>query len=282
MGFERKNAKNGRLFAKKSEKFFLVVFRSPDGTWERKPLENSVLDMEDEVIPTRASLLSKLRDLDNQAVWQEFCDIYSDLMFKLALKEGLTHAEAEDVVQETIIGMAENMPAYHYQPDKGSFKTWLCRRLRWRCADQLRNRLPTETPSHAQAEDRAASALEGIPAPEPPNDTEAWWEKGWENAVARQAIQHAKRRVAPKKYQIFDLFVFKAWPPAKIARILNINIGQVYLAKFRVASVLKQEVQALARRNAAGGGHPLYDFPNQHFNNNKNSVTICAPCPLPP
>ena len=61
----------------------------------------------DELIPTRWSLVARLKDLGDQQSWREFFDTYSRLIRGVAIKLGLTEAEAEDVLQETIIGACE-------------------------------------------------------------------------------------------------------------------------------------------------------------------------------
>ena len=64
---------------------------------------------EDELIPTRASLLGRLKDWQDQAGWQEFFDTYWKLIYGVAIKSGLTHPEAQDVVQETVMSVCKNM-----------------------------------------------------------------------------------------------------------------------------------------------------------------------------
>src|SRR6185503_18482557 len=54
-------------------------------------------------IPTRYSLLSKLRDWDDQESWKVFFDTYWGMIYSAAIRSGLTDAEAEDVGQETVI-----------------------------------------------------------------------------------------------------------------------------------------------------------------------------------
>jgi RNA polymerase sigma-70 factor (ECF subfamily) len=44
---------------------------------------------------------------------------------------------------------------------------------------------------------------------------------------------------------MFDLYVIKQWPPAKVAQTLGVSIGQVYLAKYRLGALLKKEVRRL-------------------------------------
>ncbi|MBM3833633.1 MAG: sigma-70 family RNA polymerase sigma factor [Verrucomicrobia bacterium] len=63
----------------------------------------------DEFIPTRRSLLSRLKDWDDQESWKEFFNTYWKLIYGVAIKSGLTDAEAPDVVQDAIISIAKKM-----------------------------------------------------------------------------------------------------------------------------------------------------------------------------
>src|SRR5882762_11075450 len=93
-----------------------------------------------ELIPTRATLLERLKDWQDQSSWQEFFDTYWKLIYGVARKAGLTDAEAQDVVQETIFSVARHMPTFKYDPAIGSFKGWLLNMTRWRIIDQFRKR----------------------------------------------------------------------------------------------------------------------------------------------
>jgi hypothetical protein len=94
----------------------------------------------DDWIPTRQSLLSRLRDWDDQASWQDFFDTYWRLIYNVARRSGLTEVESQEVVQETIINVARQMPSFRYNPKKGSFKGWLLHTTQWRVGDQFRRR----------------------------------------------------------------------------------------------------------------------------------------------
>ncbi len=93
--------------------------------------------------PTRASLIGRVKDLGDQSGWQEFFDIYWRLIYATALKAGLNDAEAQDVVQETILTVAKAMPGFDYDPARGSFKGWLRKTTHWRIHDHLRRRALT-------------------------------------------------------------------------------------------------------------------------------------------
>src|SRR5205823_10199283 len=91
-------------------------------------------------LETRPSLLQRLKSGDDPQSWQEFYRIYGGLIRFFAEKAGLTADEAEEVVQETAIGVARRLPNFIYDPKVCRFKTWLLNLVRWRIQDQLRKR----------------------------------------------------------------------------------------------------------------------------------------------
>src|SRR5215470_10577978 len=105
--------------------------------------------VKDDSYPTRPSLLQRLKDPQDNRSWQEFNDIYGRLIFGFSLKAGLTEDEAQEVVQETLIAVARNLPEFRYDPKLCSFKTWLLNLSNWRVQDQLRKRQSPTAPKHS-------------------------------------------------------------------------------------------------------------------------------------
>ena len=203
----------------------------------------------DELIPTRATLIQRLKNWQDQSSWQDFFDTYWKLIYGVAIKGGLTAAEAQDVVQETMISVAKHMPTFKYDPAIGSFKTWLLNMTRWRITDQLRKRgpfiagpfqLPT-TPPPAPVRWTRWSIPRG-------RDLDALWDAEWEKNLLDAAMAKVKRRLDPQKYQIFDLYVNKEWTPEKVAATFGISVDQVYLAKHRTTELIKEEVKKLEQQ----------------------------------
>ena len=104
-----------------------------------------------ELIPTRQSLLSRLKDWNDQESWKVFFDTYWKLIYNAAIKTGLTDSEAQDVVQETVISVLKSMETFDYQAETGSFKRWLLRVTSWRIQDHLRQRDPHMEPLNPQS-----------------------------------------------------------------------------------------------------------------------------------
>ncbi len=164
----------------------------------------------------------------------------------MALKAGLTESEAEEVVQETVVSVAKQMPTFRYD-QAGSFKGWLLQITRRRIADQFRKRPPWEGAPPTEGDDSTRTpTVNRIPAPEP--DLEPVWDEEWKKNLVEAAMQRVKARVTPRQYQIFDLYVVKGWPVGEVKRTLNVNAARVYLAKHRVSRLVREELRRMEKQ----------------------------------
>jgi RNA polymerase sigma-70 factor (ECF subfamily) len=207
---------------------------------------NAVMTMlAEDSIPTRYSLLSRMQDRDDQDSWKDFFDTYWRLIYSFAIQSGLTDAEAQDVVQETVISVAKDIEKFKRDRTLGTFKGWLRNLTRWRIADQLRKRTRS-APAGNNPSDLSASPDE-IAGPVN-TELEAIWEEDWQANLLEAAMERVKPRVKEEHYQIFDLNVVRQWPAGKVAQMLGVNIGRVYLAKHRVMALIKKEIRVLEKQ----------------------------------
>jgi RNA polymerase sigma factor (sigma-70 family) len=201
------------------------------------------------LLATRRSLVDRLADWDDQRRWQQFFDTYWKLIYAAARKAGLTEVESQEVVQETVITVAKNISKLRYDPAIGSFKGWLLNITRWRIADQYRKRIPDEQHQRParKGEDRMTATMDRF-ADDRTQAIDELWEREWKHNLLDAAITRLKKKVDPKQFQIFDCYVHKEWPAQKVAERLRVSVGQVYLARHRVAALLKKEIKALEKK----------------------------------
>ena len=202
---------------------------------------------------TRRSLLSRIKDWQDRDSWQQFYDTYSHLIFRAALASGLSHQEAEEVLQETVLTVAKKMkadgaqkPVFTYDPAKGSFKSWLLHTTRWRIYDQLRKR--GLLVFRARRDTRTATTSTEARIPDPNGEQlDAKWDREWKENLQEAALERVKRSVKAKHYQVFYLYVIKQWPAEKVARLLGLNAGQVFIAKHRIMALMRKEIRRLQK-----------------------------------
>src|SRR5262245_27968530 len=205
----------------------------------------------DEQLPTRASLLNRLKDAGDNASWDEFHRTYRDLIFSVARRAGLNEQEADEVVQDTLISVAKKMPEFTYDPAKDSFKGWLLTVTRWRIKDQIEKRART-----LKQEQTCSSRLDELTTrtatvdrlPDPAgSDLAAAWDQEWEAHLLHLALTRLKRKVHPQHYQIYHLHVILGQSAREVARVLNVSIAQIYLAKHRLSNLVKNELRTLRK-----------------------------------
>ncbi|HEX7861202.1 MAG TPA: sigma-70 family RNA polymerase sigma factor [Verrucomicrobiae bacterium] len=195
-------------------------------------------------LPTRTTLLRRLKQWEDEESWRDFFETYWKLIYGAAVKAGLNDAEAQDVVQDTVITVAKKIEDFKYDPSVDSFKGWLLYLTRKRVALHYRKRErerggPTRPESSAvdfdlaQLPDPALSEFDQI------------WNDEWERNLTDAALARVKPQVNPKQFQIFNFYVLKQWPADQVAKTLGVTTAQIYLAKHRISALVKKELKRL-------------------------------------
>jgi RNA polymerase sigma-70 factor (ECF subfamily) len=209
----------------------------------RKKKDDKIL--QEAYAKTRKSLIARLDNWEDQRSWDEFYQTYWRLIYSVAIKSGLRSDEAFDVVQETILSIAKQSKRKLYDPEQGSFKTWLMNMTRWRINDQFRKRKKDTAMAYGDWEDdRKTAVIERFEDPKG-ELLERLWDVEWKKNLADAALSRVKAQVSPKQYQIFHYYVVKQWEAKRVQQHLGVSMAQVYLAKHRVGAVLKRELARL-------------------------------------
>jgi RNA polymerase sigma factor (sigma-70 family) len=199
----------------------------------------------EDLLATRQSLLNRLKNWQDDTGWRLFFDTYWRLIYGLARKVGLSDSEAQDVVQDTVIAVADQMPHFNYDPAVGSFRGWLMLITRRKVANHLRKKMykrdgitmPREEPLNTDLLDNHP-ALKG-------EHWEEAWNKAWEKQVFDDALEKVVKQVSPGQYQMFFLHVLKGLSARETARRLEASLPAVYFAKYKITSLLRKEIAAM-------------------------------------
>jgi RNA polymerase sigma-70 factor (ECF subfamily) len=201
----------------------------------------------DTLLPTRQSLLSRLRDWQDQDGWREFFDTYWRLIYNVARKSGLGDLEAQEVVQATFIYLSRRMPKFRYEPVRGSFKSWLRVVTRSRISVYRRSEKTGDGfIREAFPGEEDGDALEQLPDPSADALDEVW-QREWEENLLSAAQRRVRSKVSAQQLLIFRLATADDLPLTQVAKKLGVSLAQVYLARHRVGKLFKAEVQRLRR-----------------------------------
>jgi RNA polymerase sigma-70 factor (ECF subfamily) len=208
-------------------------------------------DRTDDSLQTRRSLLSRLKDLDDHESWRTFFDRYWRLLYNVARRSGLDDLAAQEVVQDTVISVARQMPGFDYDPDRGTFRQWLLRITRRRLMDFMRKSYRQPRYAEIDLETDESQVPDEALAEGAPEIIDRAWNEEWERLVFDTAVARVRAAVNPKQFQVFDFCVLKGLPVRKVTETLGLNAAQVYLAKHRVSRAVKRVARQIHEQGAA-------------------------------
>ena len=153
--------------------------------------------------------------------FHELVDRHADRLFALAVSLLRNHADAEDVLQETLAGAYRGLAKFE---QRASVKTWLTKILilqiaKWR-RDQKSKRTEPIDPQTAAAEEHGTSA------------------------ASRIDLHAALATLSPEHQDVLALREFEQLSYEEIADVLGVPRGTVESRLFRARAELKEKLKA--------------------------------------
>lgn len=185
---------------------------------------------------THASLLVRIRDRTDTEGWREFVEIYAPLIHGYLRRQSLQDADAADVTQDVLQSVARS--PIDYDVERGHFRSWLLTVTRWALH---RFRAPR---GHAWGSgDTSVQHLLENQVDEA-EDT-ALWELDWQRKLFQAATQLIRSEFQPSTWEAFWSIAILGEDPQAVASRLGLSTGAVYIAKCRVLSRLRREIERL-------------------------------------
>ena len=194
------------------------------------------------LLETRSSLIQRLKATINGESWEEFFHTYWELIYNVARRAGLSEADAQDIVQETILKVHNSLDRFEYNRKRGTFKGWLRTVTRSRLNDFFKKQ--QRRPALNQPLEDAAGELQNLEDPEGP-EIEKIWDEEWNRNLIQAALSRTKKLSSPKQFQIFKCHYIDEWTVRETCRTLGVNAAQVYMAKQRVGKIFREAVETL-------------------------------------
>jgi RNA polymerase sigma factor (sigma-70 family) len=205
----------------------------------------------EDLLPTRWTLIERLKNWDDQRSWRQFFDTYWKLVYGVARRAGLSPEDAQDVVQETVVSVCKAMPNFQADPGRGSFKSWLLTITRHRIIDlQRRRRKEVALAGPASVATAGATRAEDRVVDPAGNGFDELWEAEWERNTLALALEKLGRKASARHFQIFLLHVIKQHPAEQVAKVANVDTNQVYLVKHRLTPLFREAVAEVEARTA--------------------------------
>lgn len=191
---------------------------------------------------TRSTLLLRIRDANDNQAWLQFVEIYSPLIHRFGLRNGLQDADAADLTQEVLRAVARTIGQWTYDPQVGRFRSWLFTVARNKLSNQL---LSQRRHPQGSGDTGLNQMLDNQPAP---NDGTADWDREYEQRLFHWAAEQVRGQFQEASWEAFWRTAVENQPVKDVAESLGLSAGAVYIAKSRVLARLKEKIQELGER----------------------------------
>lgn len=185
---------------------------------------------------TRASLILRLQDAADVVAWEEFVQVYSPVVYRVAITRGFQTADAENIVQEVLLAVAKSMTGWLERTDRGSFRAWLLRIARNEAYDLINSRSTRPLGADGPEAERMLAELPDVSEVSSNLDLE------YERSVFRWAADQVRDSVAEHTWRAFWLTQIEERSIQETSGMLGVREGAVYVARSRVMTRIKMLV----------------------------------------
>jgi RNA polymerase sigma factor (sigma-70 family) len=170
--------------------------------------------------------------------WARFVAVYGPKIGGWCRQWGLQEADADDVTQDVLLGMAKRLGTFAYDPSR-SFRGW----LRTVTQNALSHFVADRKRRCAGSGDaQVLELLQSVPARE---DLMGRLEEQFDAEIVAEACDRARRRVEPRTWDAFQLMAREGVSWEEVAARLGMNAGSAFKAKSRVLEIIREEVRRL-------------------------------------
>ena len=182
---------------------------------------------------TSVTLLEALRKPNRAAAWVRFVNLYAPLLREWAERRGFQSADAADLVQNVFVKLMYEVP--RYKPVEGrTFRAWLAQLLTNAGHDYRRRKATRALPS---AVGLAEVGREEI------NPVEELEEADYKQQLLRRGLDVVRADFNDQTWSAFSGVMLEERSAALVAAELGISENAVYLARHRVLTRLRQELE---------------------------------------
>lgn len=192
------------------------------------------------MIDTSETLIRRLCDDPDNATWEQFFRIYWQTIMRYGQKLGLSAAEAEDVLQETMVDLMRILPNFEYDPQR-KFRNFLLTIVHRKCLrnfrkskseNRLMNRIHADPVVHTEISPSDGSD---------PSSSEQLWDCSLLESALFEMFQG--NEIEEQTYHIYTEYVLRNIPAEDVAKKHGTSVNTIYQIKHRINQRLRDHFQ---------------------------------------
>ena len=181
---------------------------------------------------TSPTLLKRLADLSDHEAWARFIDLYCPLITRFVSRYEDDATELEEIVHRVCVRVLAAIPSFHYDPQKGRFRNWLCvvsvREVRLIREQAARNDVQILKDQHHT------------------KDIESVWDDEFKAYVLERALQNIRDRFTDETWSAFEQQWVHRCDVEEVAKKMGKTPSWMYQQKSTVMKALRDEVERLS------------------------------------
>lgn len=197
---------------------------------------------------TTSTILHDLKDPANESAWRHFVHRFRRPVASFARKLGVSHADAEDVAQETLLAFLETVREGRYERERGRLSHWLFGIAYRQALRQRRRDARPEYPAPSRSGSRPF--LDAVSDEDRAADL---WNRTWDWFLVRECMDRVRREFHPDMIEAFSKVVVEERTPAEAAAELDVPVKSVYNAKHRILKRIRELREDLEAVDVTGG-----------------------------
>jgi RNA polymerase sigma-70 factor (ECF subfamily) len=191
-------------------------------------------------VDTSISLLERLRLCPDEASWRRLVDLYTPLIRGWLRHHQIEGSDSDDLTQEVMQVLVRELPNCRHDPRPGAFRRWLrnvtVNRLRVFWRSRRARPLTTGGSDFGHVLDQ----LE-----DPDSSLSQLWDQEHDRHMARRLLELIEPEFKPSTWRAFRGLVLEGKPTADVAAELGMSPNAARIAKSRVLSRFRQEIEGI-------------------------------------
>lgn len=189
---------------------------------------------------TSVSLLDRACNDSGSESWTRLASIYTPLLQVWLRKYALQPSDVDDLVQDVLVTVSRELPAFEHSGRTGAFRSWLRMILVHRVQNFWRSRKHQPDAKGGSSLHDQLRELE-----DESSNASRIWNAEHDRNVLSQLMEQIRPRFQETTWEAFQRQMYRNEKGRDVARELGISLKAVQLAKSRVLHALRVEAAGL-------------------------------------